>query len=41
MRNYIAGIVFCDEEIFSNLNFTQALFDPLKGDINDPIDVVL
>lgn len=41
MRNYIAGIVFCDGEIFSNLHFTQALHDALKGDINAPIDVVV
>lgn len=41
MRNYIAGIIFCDGEIFSNLHFTQALHDALDGDINAPIDVVL
>ncbi len=28
IRNYIAGIVFCDEKIFSNLNYTQGLYDP-------------
>ena len=39
MANHIIGIVFCDGEIFSNLHFTQALYDALKqkGDINAPI----
>ncbi|MFL9466895.1 type I-D CRISPR-associated protein Cas7/Csc2 [Scytonema tolypothrichoides VB-61278_2] len=41
MRNYIAGIVFSDGEIFSNLHFTQALYDALKGDIDTPISEVL
>jgi CRISPR-associated protein Csc2 len=41
MKNHIAGIVFCDGEIFSNLQFTQALYDSLNGDVNAPIDVVL
>ncbi len=42
MKNYITGIVFCDGEIFSNLHFTQALHDALKGDINAPIgDIVI
>ncbi|MUH00300.1 type I-D CRISPR-associated protein Cas7/Csc2 [Scytonema sp. UIC 10036] len=41
MRNYIAGIVFSDGEIFSNLHFTQALYDALKGDIHTPISDVL
>lgn len=41
MRNYIGGIVFCDGEIFSNLHFTQALYDALNGDANAPIDVIL
>ena len=30
VRNHILGIVFCDGEIFSNLQFTQALYDVLK-----------
>lgn len=37
MANHLIGIVFCDGEIFSNLHFTQALYDALKGDINAPI----
>lgn len=41
MKNYIAGIAFCDGEIFSNLHYTQALYDALKGDINAPIDEIL
>ncbi|GAB1539694.1 hypothetical protein NUACC21_23610 [Scytonema sp. NUACC21] len=41
MRNYIAGIVFGDGEIFSNLHFTQALYDALKGDVDTPISDVL
>jgi CRISPR-associated protein Csc2 len=41
MRNYIAGIAFCDGEIFSNLHFTQALYDALKGDIDAPISDIL
>jgi CRISPR-associated protein Csc2 len=41
MRNYIAGIAFCDGEIFSNLHFTQALYDALQGDIDTPISDIL
>ncbi|MDH6067577.1 type I-D CRISPR-associated protein Cas7/Csc2 [Chrysosporum ovalisporum APH033B] len=41
MRNYLGGIVFSDGEIFSNLNFTQALYDALNGDVNPPVDVIL
>jgi len=37
MTNHIVGIAFCDGEIFSNLHFTQALYDALKGDLNQPI----
>ncbi len=39
MANHLIGIAFCDGEIFSNLHFTQALYDALKakGDINAPI----
>lgn len=39
MTNHIIGIALCDGEIFSNLHFTQALYDALKakGDINAPI----
>ncbi|MBR8833506.1 MAG: type I-D CRISPR-associated protein Cas7/Csc2 [Stigonema ocellatum SAG 48.90 = DSM 106950] len=41
MKNYIAGIVFCDGEIFSNLHYTQALYDALKGDVDAPIGDIL
>jgi CRISPR-associated protein Csc2 len=39
MTNHIIGIALCDGEIFSNLHFTQALYDALiaKGNINAPI----
>lgn len=37
MSNHIVGITFCNGEIFSNLHFTQALYDALKGDLNAPI----
>lgn len=37
MKNYILGIVCCDGEIFSNLHFTQKLYDVLKPDINIPV----
>lgn len=37
MANHLIGIVLCDGEIFSNLHFTQALYDALKGDLNAPI----
>lgn len=30
MKNHLLGIVFCDGEIFSNLQFTQALYDILQ-----------
>ncbi|MBA3920505.1 MAG: type I-D CRISPR-associated protein Cas7/Csc2 [Nostocaceae cyanobacterium] len=41
MKNYIVGIAFCDGEIFSNLHYTQALYDILKGDVNVPISDIL
>ncbi|MBW4569447.1 MAG: type I-D CRISPR-associated protein Cas7/Csc2 [Tolypothrix carrinoi HA7290-LM1] len=41
MKNYIAGIAFCDGEIFSNLHYTQTLYDALKGDVNAPIGDIL
>ncbi|ELR97242.1 type I-D CRISPR-associated protein Cas7/Csc2 [Gloeocapsa sp. PCC 73106] len=41
LKNYLIGIAFCDGEIFSNLRFTQALYDVLKGDLNAPIDTVI
>lgn len=37
MKNYPLAIILCDGEIFSNLQFTQALYDTLKGDVNAPI----
>ncbi|MBZ8180495.1 type I-D CRISPR-associated protein Cas7/Csc2 [Oscillatoria salina] len=37
MKNYLLGIVLCDGEIFSNLYFTQALYDALDGDLAQPI----
>ena len=37
MSNHIIGIVLCDSEIFSNLHFTQALYDGLKPDFHAPI----
>jgi len=37
MSNHIIGIVLCDGEIFSNLHFTQALYDGLKPDFHAPI----
>lgn len=37
IKNHLIGIAMCDGEIFSNLHFTQALYDALKGDINAPI----
>lgn len=37
MRNYPVGIVLCDGEIFSNLHFTQALYDGLNGKVNGAI----
>lgn len=42
MANHIIGIAMCDGEIFSNLHFTQALYDALKqkGDINASISEI-
>lgn len=41
MINHLIGIAFCDGEIFSNLHFTQALYDALKPDITAPISDIL
>ncbi|HIK46864.1 MAG TPA: type I-D CRISPR-associated protein Cas7/Csc2, partial [Leptolyngbyaceae cyanobacterium M65_K2018_010] len=41
MTNHLVGVVFTDGEIFSNLYFTQALYDSLKDDLSAPIDIVL
>jgi CRISPR-associated protein Csc2 len=38
MTNHIIGIALCDGEIFSNLHFTQALYDAVKDDMGKPID---
>jgi CRISPR-associated protein Csc2 len=40
MKNHVLGIVITDGEIFSNLHFTQALYDAMKtkGSINAPIE---
>lgn len=38
MKNHLLGIVLCDGEIFSNLHFTQALYDAAKGDLKAPIN---
>lgn len=37
MKNHLIAIAMCDGEIFSNLQFTQVLYDALKDDINAPI----
>ncbi|MEB3887058.1 type I-D CRISPR-associated protein Cas7/Csc2 [Lyngbya sp. CCY1209] len=37
MKNHILGIIFADGEIFSNLYFTQALYDVFKSDLYAPI----
>lgn len=37
MANHIVGVALCDGEIFSNLHFTQALYDALKGDLSAPV----
>ncbi|MBE9041411.1 type I-D CRISPR-associated protein Cas7/Csc2 [Oscillatoriales cyanobacterium LEGE 11467] len=37
MKNHLLGIVLCDGEIFSNLHFTQALYDAIEGKIDTPI----
>lgn len=39
MANHMVGIAVCDGEVFSNLHFTQAVYDALKdkGDISAPI----
>lgn len=43
MTNHLVGIAFCDGELFSNLYFTQALYDALnaKGDSHVPIGDLL
>jgi CRISPR-associated protein Csc2 len=40
MDNRIVGIVLCDGEIFSNLHFTQALYDKLDGKTDAGIDEI-
>jgi CRISPR-associated protein Csc2 len=41
MKNHLIGVAFCDGEIFSNLHFTQAIYDALEGDLNKPIDEII
>lgn len=36
MRNHVAGLIFSDCEIFSNLELTQAVYDRLRGDAEEP-----
>jgi CRISPR-associated protein Csc2 len=38
MANHIIGIAMCDGEIFSNLHFTQAIYDVIKSDPGKPIE---
>lgn len=40
MKNHLIGIAFCDGEIFSNLHFTQAIYDVLNGELDQPIDEI-
>ncbi|MFG6099904.1 type I-D CRISPR-associated protein Cas7/Csc2 [Leptothoe sp. ISB3NOV94-8A] len=40
VKNHIVGIAFTDGEIFSNLHFTQALYDASKSDLSAPIDTL-
>ncbi len=36
MKNILAGVIFGDCEIFSNLELTQAVYDRLRGDAPEP-----
>lgn len=36
VRNHIAGVIFSDCEIFSNLELTQAVYDHLRGEAPEP-----
>jgi CRISPR-associated protein Csc2 len=40
MTNHIIGIVMSDGEIFSNLHFTQAIYDAMKDNLELPIDEI-
>jgi CRISPR-associated protein Csc2 len=40
VKNHLLGIVFCDGEIFSNLEFTQALYDALKDKLDSNISEI-
>jgi CRISPR-associated protein Csc2 len=40
MDNRMIGIVLCDGEVFSNLQFTQALYDKLDGNTDVGIDEI-
>jgi CRISPR-associated protein Csc2 len=37
MKNHLFGVVFSNGEIFSNLYFTQAIYDKLNGVLDQPI----
>ena len=37
MKNHLIGVVFADGEIFSNLHFTQALYDRVQDNLDIPI----
>ncbi len=37
MKNHLVGIVLSDGEIFSNLHFTQAIYERLAGNLDHPI----
>lgn len=40
IKNHLVGIAFTDGEIFSNLHFTQAIYDAGKSDAAAPIDTL-
>lgn len=40
IKNHLVGIVFSDGELFSNLHFTQALYEDVKDNLKVPIDTL-
>ena len=36
VKNILAGVIFSDTELFSNLELTQAVFDLLRGEEDEP-----
>ncbi len=36
VKNIVAGVIFSDCEIFSNLELTQQVYDRLRGDVTEP-----